>query len=99
MEWPEYAAAIRSQEREQCVLGLLADADMTRERFIKAFLEPPLRSTQYAAGFGTLYTAAYHPAEGRAEFSWPGFSWELSLDAFEEGSRIARIPSSNSSQD
>lgn len=99
VEWPEYAAAIRSEEREQRVLDLLADPDMTRERFTAAFLEPPLRSTQYAAGFGTLYTAAYYPLEGRAEFSWPGASWELSLDGFEEGSRTARIPSSNASQD
>jgi len=99
VEWPEYAAAIRSVEREQCVLELLADPEMSRERFMAAFLEPPLRSTQYAAGFGTLYTAAYHPAAGRAELSWPGSSWELSLDAFEEGSRIARIPSANAPQD
>jgi predicted choloylglycine hydrolase len=99
VEWPEYAAAIRSEEREACVVDLLADPEMTRERFVAAFLEPPLRSTQYAAGFGTLYTAAYHPAEGRAEFSWPGASWELSLDDFQEGSRTARIPSSNAAQD
>jgi predicted choloylglycine hydrolase len=99
VEWPEYAAAIRSEEREQCVLGLLADPEMTRERFIAAFLEPPLRSTQYAAGFGTLYTAAYDPAEGRAELAWPGSSWELSLADFREGSRTARIPSSNALQD
>jgi len=79
VEWPEYAAAIRSEEREQRVIELLADPDMTAERFVAAFLEPPLRSTQYAAGFGTLYTAAYHPVDGRAEFSWPGASWELSL--------------------
>ena len=99
VEWPEYAAAIRSEEREQCVLGLLADPELSREQFIAAFLEPPLRSTQYAAGFGTLYTAAYHPAAGRAEFSWPGSSWELSLDQFEEGNRTARIPVSNASTD
>jgi predicted choloylglycine hydrolase len=99
VEWPEYAAAIRSEERERCVLDLLADPEMSRERFIAAFLEPPLRSTQYAAGFGTLYTAAYHPADGSAELSWPGSSWALSLDRFQEGSRTARIPSSNASQD
>jgi predicted choloylglycine hydrolase len=99
VEWPEYAAAIRSEERERCLLDLLAEPDMSRERFIAAFLAPPLRSTQYAAGFGTLYTVAYHPAAGRAEFAWPGSSWELSLDAFEEGSRIARIPVSNAAHD
>ena len=35
-------------------------------------------------GFGTIYTAAYYPAEGRAEYRWPGFTWEQSLDRFEE---------------
>jgi predicted choloylglycine hydrolase len=99
VEWPEYAAAIRSEEREECLLSLLGDPETSRERFIATFLEPPLRSTQYAAGFGTLYTAAYHPAAGRAEFSWPGSSWELSLATFDEGSRTARIPSSNATQD
>jgi predicted choloylglycine hydrolase len=99
VEWPEYAAAIRSEEREQRVIELLADPDMTPERLVAAFLEPPLRSTQYAAGFGTLYTAAYHPVDGRAEFLWPGSSWELSLDRFREESRTARIPSSNAPQD
>jgi predicted choloylglycine hydrolase len=99
VEWPEYAAAIRSEEREQCVLELLADPEMTRARFVAAFLEPPLRSTQYAAGFGTLYTAAYDPAAGALALAWPGSTWELSLDRFQEGSRTARIPSSNASQD
>lgn len=99
VEWPEYVAAIRSEERERRVLDLLADPAMSRERFMAAFLEPPLRSTQYAAGFGTLYTAAYQPAAGSAEFAWPGSSWELSLDDFEEGSRTARIPSSNALHD
>ena len=60
VEWPEYAEAIRSEERERCVLELLATR--TRERFEDAFLEPPLRSTRHEHGFGTLYTAAYEPA-------------------------------------
>ena len=84
IDWPEYARAIRSEEREQCVLDLLADPATDRERFIASFLEPPLRNTEYAQGFGTLYTAAYHPAEGRVEYRWPGFTWEQSLDRFEE---------------
>jgi predicted choloylglycine hydrolase len=84
VEWPEYARAIRTVEREQRVLELLNDPTLTRERFVGAFLEPPLRNTEYLQGFGTTYTAAYYPAEGRAEYRWPGFTWAQSLDRFEQ---------------
>jgi predicted choloylglycine hydrolase len=85
IEWPEYARAIRTEERERCVLDLLADPEIDRERYIAAFLEPPLHNTEYAAGFGTVYTAAYFPTEGRVEYRWPGKVWEQSFDGFREG--------------
>lgn len=84
VEWPEYARAIRTVERERYVRALLADPDLTRERFIAAFLEPPLHNTEYVQGFGTIYTAAYHPTEGRVEYRWPGSVWEQSFERFEE---------------
>jgi hypothetical protein len=28
---------------------------------------------------------AYFPAEGRAEYRWPGFTWSHSFDSFVEG--------------
>jgi predicted choloylglycine hydrolase len=87
VEWPEYAAAIRTVEREQCVLALLGDSGMTRDRFVESFLEPPLRNDAYAQGFGTIYTAAYFPAEGRVEYRWPGTVWEQSFDRFERSGR------------
>ena len=86
VEWPEYAQAIRTVERERCVLALLDDPALTRERFVEAFLEPPLHNTSYAQGFGTIYTAAYYPAEGRVEYRWPGVVWEQSFDRFEQSS-------------
>jgi predicted choloylglycine hydrolase len=89
IDWPEYARAIRSEERERCVLDLLADDGMTRERFIASFLEPPLRNTDYAQGFGTIYTAAYHVAEGRVEYRWPGVVWEQSFADFRESAHTA----------
>jgi predicted choloylglycine hydrolase len=88
VEWPEYARAIRTVEREECLLTLLGDESMARERFIAAFLEPPLHNTNYARGFGTIYTAAYYPADGRAEYRWPGFTWEQALDRFEESEHV-----------
>jgi predicted choloylglycine hydrolase len=89
VEWPEYARAIRSVERERCLLELLDDPVMTRERFVDAFLEPPLYSTEYAGGFGTIYTAAYHPTEGRVDYRWPGVVWEQSFDRFLETGHTA----------
>ena len=88
VEWPEYARAIRSVEREQRLHELLRDPGLTRERFVDAFLQPPLRNTEYAHGFGTTYTAAYYPAEQRAEYRWPGFTWHQSLDRFQETSHL-----------
>ena len=89
VEWPEYARAIRSVERERCVLDLLDDPAMSRERFVEAFLEAPLYSTEYAGGFGTIYTAAYHPLEGRVEYRWPGVVWEQSFERFAETGHTA----------
>jgi predicted choloylglycine hydrolase len=84
LEWSAYDRLTRTVERERFVSGLLGDPAMTRERFIAAFLEPPLRNTDYAQGFGTIYTAAYHPRQGRVEYLWPGSAWEQSFDAFRE---------------
>jgi predicted choloylglycine hydrolase len=91
VEWPEYAEAIRSEEREQCVLDLLGDPELDRERFEDAFLEPPLHSTAHERGFGTIYTAAYEPVSGRVRYRWPELTWEQSLDRFEPGSRTVTL--------
>jgi len=84
VEWPEYAEAIHSVERERRVIELL---DEDRGRFEDAFLEPPLRSTAHERGFGTIYTAAYEPTRGRVRYRWPDISWEQSFERFEPGAR------------
>jgi predicted choloylglycine hydrolase len=84
VEWPEYAEAIRSEEREQRVLELLQE---DRTRFEDAFLEPPLHSTAHERGFGTLYTAAYEPGRGVVRYRWPDLTWEQSFDRFQPGRR------------
>jgi predicted choloylglycine hydrolase len=88
VEWPEYARAIRTVEREECVLKLLQEPGMTRERFVSAFLSEPLHNTGYRQGFGTLYTAAYYPEEGRAEYRWPGFTWRQGFADFAESEHV-----------
>ncbi len=45
-----------------------------------AFLTDPLYNREYSRSFGTLYTALYRPAQGVAEFVWPGQSWRRGFD-------------------
>jgi hypothetical protein len=55
-------------------------------------LEPPLYSSAYARGFGTLYTAVLRPRRRHTEHRWPRTTWPLDLDAFEEDSRTIYTP-------
>ena len=57
----------------------------------RRFLAPPLYSTGYALGFGTLYTAMYRPADLAVEYRWPGSSWRHSIDGFTSGTHAARL--------
>ena len=77
---PEHAARYRSVQRRDQLSGLLAgrpDADVVAE----AFLRPPLRSEDYAGGFGTLYTADYRPDTGELHYRWPGTTWTRTFDS------------------
>ena len=90
VEWPEYARAIRTVEREQLRARPARRPGDDRERFVASFLEPPLRNTEYAQGFGTIYTAAYYPAEGRVEYRWPGSRGSSRSTASSPGSETVR---------
>jgi len=85
VDWPEQARATRTLEREQHMLELLHAPYSTADGFADSFLQHYLYSTAYERGFGTLYTAVYLPAEDRAEYRWPGFTWRQSFERFEEG--------------
>jgi predicted choloylglycine hydrolase len=90
VEWAEHARATRTIERERRLADLLAHGSTSVEQFVSAFLEAPLYSRGYARGIGTLYTAAFHVREGRAEYRWPGLAWRQSFGAFDEGTRTIR---------
>ncbi|MDX1482787.1 MAG: C45 family peptidase [Woeseiaceae bacterium] len=77
-----------SVDRERFLLRRLTMHVETAERFVAAFLRPPLYSTAFASGYGTLYTAAYRPLAGELRLHWPGAEWTLSLDRFEPGTRV-----------
>jgi predicted choloylglycine hydrolase len=89
VEWEEHARFTRTVEREREAAALIADPATTPERLVEAFMAPPLFSTEYSRGFGTLYTAAYRPAAGTVSYHWPGSTWTQSFDEFREGTHDA----------
>ena len=92
VEWSSHARFTATVERQRYLLNRLTMHPETQDRFIGVFLRPPLYSTAFASGFGTLYTAAYMPAEGRMQVWWPQHVWTHSFDAFNSGSQFILIP-------
>ncbi len=92
VEWHKHARATATVERERFLLQRLTLHDETADRFIGAFQRPPLYSTAFGRGFGTVYTAVYWPKRGIAEYHWPGVRWTQSLKSPTEGSRLIRFP-------
>jgi predicted choloylglycine hydrolase len=93
VEWEPYAAAIRTVERQEQLEELLA-AGADVPAVAAALLRPPLYATKFGAGFGTLYTAEYRPAEGVARYYWPGQTWTHALDRLGPGSVQVRLGTS-----
>ncbi len=84
VEWHEHAHATGSVDRERFLAARLNDGDEPASRFVDRFLEPPLFSTRFDHGWGTLYTAIYRPESRGAEYRWPGASLPQSIGAFRE---------------
>ncbi len=66
-----YAMFSRSYERQQYLVGKLYDPLSSIESFANAFEYAPLFASNYAQGFGTLYTAIYNPQLRAMEYRWP----------------------------
>jgi predicted choloylglycine hydrolase len=73
-EDPAHARRFHSLERQAHLRGLLA-AGLPADQVAQEFLRRPLRSPDYANGFGTLYTADYRPDSGEVHYRWPGTTW------------------------
>jgi predicted choloylglycine hydrolase len=84
VEWAPYAAAIRTVERQEFLQEMVA-AGADARSIAAACLRPPLYATRFDAGFGTLYTAEYRPADGTVSYHWPGRTWDQSLDDLRPG--------------
>jgi len=93
-DWDRFADATGSVEREECLLVALKNTDETPTRFVKRFLESPLRSMHFDRGWGTLYSAIYRPDVGAADYRWPGADdpFHVSFSEFEEIQRTITFP-------
>lgn len=85
-DWPRYAMATSSEEREQYLRQCVANPDETPAKLEQRFLQPPLHSRNYTGGWGTLYTATYRPREGSVNLCWPGRDFTCCMDEFREQS-------------
>ena len=100
VDWHKFARATATLERERFLFFRLQDSKMTRERLSACFLRPPLHTTAYGRGFGTVYTAVYRPAAGQARYIWPDGSWQQSIGQFTEGLRHQHfLPGLSSARD
>jgi predicted choloylglycine hydrolase len=92
VEWSSHARFTATVERERFLLQRLTLHPETQEKFIRAFLRPPLYSTAFGSGFGTLFTAAYRPAGREVELFWPGFKWRKTFEDFPEDTIHVALP-------
>lgn len=92
VEWQRHAQITATVERERFLLQRLMLHDDPQDKFIATFLKPPLYSTQFGRGFGTLYTMVYRPDLGTAESHWPGKVWSHDLNDTENSKLRVRYP-------
>ena len=91
LEWSKYDRFTKSAERERYLCDLLDSEDMNAVAFERRFLRKPLYNTRYDRAFGTIYTAAYRPADRSARYLWPALSVEQSIDRFESAELHVRL--------
>jgi predicted choloylglycine hydrolase len=84
VDWPAYATATGTLDRERMLSHHVSDPGAQPERFVQRFLEPPLYAEKFSKGWGTLYTAVYRPEQRLAEYLWPGTRCTWSIDDFVE---------------
>lgn len=91
IDWPEYAEATATSEREEQLLNYLKDDEMNCNSLQKRFLIEPLYNHKFEQSFGTLYTASWFPKEGKVKLLWPGKKVEQSFNNFKEHELIIKL--------
>ncbi|SLN65824.1 Acyl-coenzyme A:6-aminopenicillanic acid acyl-transferase [Roseivivax jejudonensis] len=87
---PDKASFTRTVERRACLSRLVSGAGPLEDK-LGAFLAPPLYQTDFAGGFGTLFTAVYAPREARMRLLWPDAEMCQNLSDFKETTRHVQL--------
>ncbi len=69
VEWPRHGRVSNTLGRAEHLEDLLRTSPQGHD-LSQAFNKAPIFSTNYAEGFGTVYTAAYRPTLGTVQLSW-----------------------------
>jgi len=82
--WPKYQERVQTALRFDYLTDVVSHRAHSVDSFPRQFLQPPLFNTEFAKGFGTLYTAAYYPQRRECEILWPHNSWRFGFQDFVE---------------
>jgi predicted choloylglycine hydrolase len=82
--WPQYQDRVETTKRFDYLTDTVAQGAHSADDFSRLFLQPPLYNTEFAKGFGTLYTAAYYPMRGECQILWPENIWRFGFEEFTE---------------
>lgn len=91
VDWPENAAFNKTLERSEFIGKLLQQKEKDVHAMADAFLRPPLYNRLYKEGFGTLYTAVYHPSKGTVQMRWPFAEITQDFANFKEEYKLIRL--------
>lgn len=87
IDWKEADDVNKTGERAT-FLNAILNRGFSIEKLTKVFLKPPLYNTNFAEGYGTLYTAVYRPIEGLVELRWPNQKMIQTFDHFIEEYKV-----------
>jgi predicted choloylglycine hydrolase len=87
IDWKDSDDINKTGERATFLHSIL-DRGFSIEKLTRVFLKPPLYNTNFAEGYGTLYTAVYKPVEGLVELHWPNQKMTQTFDNFIEQHKV-----------
>lgn len=97
VEWPRHGRFSNTQGRSDHLEAVLQRPHLSANALLGEFLSPPLASTGYARGFGTIYTALYRPVTRKISLVWlDGSHEDHDIDAIEHRERFVRYSESGS---